>query len=77
MHETYLDELQQLLQFVMISVQNSLLSQNSNKKDFIRFLNAKKEVLTALGINIQVPSKGSVDARYDQIDAQVDELDDI
>lgn len=75
-HETFLDELQQLLQFVMISVQNSLLDQQNNKKDFIRFLNAKKEVLTSLGINIQVPSRGSVDARQDQIDAQVDELDD-
>lgn len=44
---------------------------NKSKKELIKFLDTKKDVLHALGIGIRIPSKGSFAQRYDQIEAQI------
>lgn len=48
----------------------------SEQKEFINFINAKNEILKALGININVPSGGSLEQRFEMIEAQIEELSD-
>mmetsp|Transcript_25040 Transcript_25040/g.38851 ORF Transcript_25040/g.38851 Transcript_25040/m.38851 type:complete len:167 (+) Transcript_25040:3872-4372(+) len=72
--QAYLEEVEEVIQFLMIAVQNSLLTRAQEQKEFIRFLSSKSEVLHALGINITLPTKGSLNRRYDMISAQIDEL---
>jgi len=51
-HEAYIEELEQIVQFVMIQVQTVTTEQEKVKKEFFAFINDKKEVLHALGLSI-------------------------
>lgn len=58
----------------MNSVQNSILNRNKSRKEYIKFLDTKKDILHALGLGVQVPTKGSLDQRWDLIHSQIMEL---
>lgn len=58
----------------MMAVQNSVLIDHKMKKDFMKFLQTKQDVLHALGIDVQIPSKGPLPRRWDQIQDQISEL---
>lgn len=45
-------EQEQVIQFIMMAVQNSVLIDHKMKKDFMKFLQNKSDVLHALGIDV-------------------------
>lgn len=65
--DAYTDEYEVIVQFLMIAVQNSLAKKQQDRKKFIKFIEAKKYLFYAVGIELQVPSKGSIDQRYKMI----------
>jgi cell division protein ZapA (FtsZ GTPase activity inhibitor) len=73
-HDAYVHEQEQVIQFIMMAVQNSILMDHNKKKEFMKFLHTKQDVLHALGIGIQLPTKGPLDQRWDQIQQQIQEL---
>lgn len=41
--------------------------QAQEKKEYLKFLIDKKELLNVLGINVQAPTAGSIDQRWDSV----------
>ena len=73
-HDAYVHEQEQVIQFIMMAVQNSILMDHKKKKEFVQFLVSKQDVLHALGIGIQLPTRGPLEQRWDQIQQQIQEL---
>jgi hypothetical protein len=73
--ETFLNEYECMVNFVMIAIQNSRIRADQINKGFLRFLANKKDILYALNINFTIPSSGSLSQRMQQVNDQIDQLD--
>lgn len=64
-----------MINFVMISIQNSRIRADQINKGFLRFLKTKDDIFHALGIPFVIPTSGTLDSRMEQVQAQIGELD--
>jgi hypothetical protein len=74
-HDAYIEEVENIIQFTMIIVQTVSLEQAAHKKLFFNFLKAKADVLQAVNICIHVPSNGTIDQRWKLVEDQIELLD--
>jgi hypothetical protein len=74
--DTFLKEYEIMINFVMISIQNSRIRADQITKGFLRFLKTKEDIFHALGIPFVIPSTGSLSQRMEQVKDQIEELDD-
>lgn len=51
----YREEMQLIIRFMLISAQNAKITEINEKKKLLKFLDFKKDLLTALDINILIP----------------------
>lgn len=73
--ESFLDELDCLVSWIIIATQTVKLNKLQKQKDFLRFLKDKDEFFQALDIRIQIPPYGSSDQVYEKVKQQVEALD--
>lgn len=71
-----MEEIEQIVQFTMITVQNVQVWQHQKKSEFFQFLNSVKDIMWAIDLNIQIPTKGNLDQRHSQVMDQINDLDD-
>lgn len=75
MHDTALEEIECIVQFIMMTVQNTQIKEDQRRKVYLRFMENKLDVLHALGIDILIPASGSLFQRCRTIEMQVEEMD--
>ena len=68
-HDCALEEVEAMVHFVMICVQNTQIRQDQLKKHYLRFLRSKQEVLYALGIDLLIPAAGTMYQRVEAVEA--------
>jgi hypothetical protein len=74
-HDTALEEIECIVQFIMMTVQNTQIKEDQRRKVYLRFMENKLDVLHALGIDILIPASGSLFQRCRTIEMQVEEMD--
>jgi hypothetical protein len=74
-HDTFLNEYECMVNFVMISIQNSRIRADQINKGFLRFLTTKSDIFHALGIPFVIPTSGTLSQRMEQVQQQIDQLD--
>lgn len=67
MHETYMDETELVIQFMLTAIQNSMVIKDISQKEFINFINSKRDLLSALDISLVIPLGGSIDSRVKKL----------
>lgn len=75
MHDTALEEIECIVQFIMMTVQNTQIKEDQRRKVYLRFMENKLDVLHALGIDILIPASGSLFQRCRTVEMQVEEMD--
>jgi len=73
--EAFQSELEQLVKFMLIAIQSVKHEQDKIKKSLLDFIFTKKDVFHALGMGFQMSSSGSIESKWEQIQAQISELD--
>lgn len=73
-HECALEEIECVVQFIMLTVQNTQIKLDQEHKNYLRFLENKKDILYALGMDILIPQKGSMFQRVTAVKKQVEML---
>jgi len=74
-HDTALEEIECIVQFIMMTVQNTQIKEDQRRKVYLWFMENKLDVLHALGIDILIPASGSLFQRCRTIEMQVEEMD--
>tara|TARA_B110000285_G_C15110411_1_gene610695 strand:+ start:1690 stop:1917 length:228 start_codon:yes stop_codon:yes gene_type:complete len=74
-HDTALEEIECIVQFIMMTVQNTQIKEDQRRKVYLRFMENKLDVLHALGIDILIPASGSLFQRCRTVEMQVEEMD--
>lgn len=59
----------------MMTVQNTQIKEDQKRKNYLRFMDAKLDVLTALGIEVLIPASGSLFQRCRTVEQQVEEME--
>lgn len=59
-HDTALEEIECVVQFIMMTVQNTQIKEDQKRKEYLRFMYNKLDVLHALGLEVLIPASGSL-----------------